>query len=155
MEGGIIYGGDFLSEILILHVNSAGEDLYKKLVEVIKESGHNIQKVAIESCLPLQFDSLRILPDRHQVFQGSREIVLTMKEFQILVLIAQNKGRVFSKEQIYNVVWQELYSGDCNIVMSHIHNIREKIEVNPSEPVYIQTVWGVGYRFNKNLYNGL
>lgn len=59
------------------------------------------------------------------------------------------------QEQIYNVVWQELYSGDCNIVMSHIHNIREKIEVNPSEPVYIQTVWGVGYRFNKNLYNGL
>lgn len=104
MEGGIIYGGDFLSEILILHVDSAGEDLYKKLVEVIKESGHNIQKVAIESCLPLQFDSLRILPDRHQVFQGSREIVLTMKEFQILVLLAQNKGRVFSKEQIYNVV---------------------------------------------------
>ena len=75
--------------------------------------------------------------DRHQVFQGSREIVLTMKEFQILVLLAQNKGRIFSKEQIYNVVWQELYSGDCNIVMSHIHNIREKIEVNPSEPVYI------------------
>ena len=102
-----------MSEILILHVDSAGEDLYKKLVEVIKESGHNIQKVAIESCLPLQFDSLRILPDRHQVFQGSREIVLTMKEFQILVLLAQNKGRVFSKEQIYNVVWQELYSGDC------------------------------------------
>lgn len=50
MEGGIIYGGDFLSEILILHVDSAGEDLYKKLVEVIKESGHNIQKVAIEYC---------------------------------------------------------------------------------------------------------
>lgn len=49
MEGSIIYGGDFLSEILILHVDSAGEDLYKKLVEVIKESGHNIQKVAIES----------------------------------------------------------------------------------------------------------
>ena len=46
MEGGIIYGGDFLSEILILHVDSAGEDLYKKLVEVIKESGHNIQKVS-------------------------------------------------------------------------------------------------------------
>lgn len=144
-----------MSEILILHVDSAGEDLYKKLIEVIKESGYNIQKVAIESCLPLQFDSLRILPDRHQVFQESREIVLTMKEFQILVLLAQNKGRVFSKEQIYNVVWQELYSGDCNIVMSHIHNIREKIEVNPSEPVYIQTVWGVGYRFNKNLCNGL
>ena len=65
----------------------------------------------------------------------------TVKEFQILMLLAQNKGHVFSKEQIYNIVWQELYSGDYNIVMSHIHNIREKIEVNPSEPVYIQTVW--------------
>ena len=57
----------------------------------------------------------------------------------------------FSKEQIYDIVWKESYSGDYNIVMSHIRNIREKIEDNPSKPSYIQTVWGVGYRFNKNL----
>jgi len=58
---------------------------------------------------------------------------------------------MFSKEQIYDIVWKESYSGDYNIVMSHIRNIREKIEDNPSKPIYIQTVWGVGYRFNKNL----
>lgn len=58
---------------------------------------------------------------------------------------------VFSKEQIYNSVWKEPYFGDYNIVMSHIRNIREKIEDNPSKPIYIQTVWGVGYRFNKNM----
>jgi DNA-binding response OmpR family regulator len=56
------------------------------------------------------------------------------------------------------IFWEggtESYSGDYNIVMTHIHNLREKIEDNPSKPVYIQTVWGVGYRFNKNLSNGL
>lgn len=66
----------------------------------------------------------------------------------ILQLLAQNPGRVFSKEQIYDIVWNEPYSGDYNIVMSHISHIRDKIEDDPSNPVYIQTVWGVGYRFN-------
>ena len=55
------------------------------------------------------------------------------------------------KEQIYDSVWEEPYFGDYSIVMSHIRNIREKIEDNPSKPVYIQTVWGVGYRFNQTL----
>ena len=58
-------------------------------------------------------------------------------------------------EQIYDIVWQEPYSGDYNIVMSHIRHIREKIEDNPGKPLYIQTVWGIGYRFNKNLSSSL
>ena len=89
------------------------------------------------------------------MFLNEQEVELTGKEFQILMLLARNRGRVFSKEQIYDIVWEEPYSGDYNIFMSHIHNIREKIEDNPSKPVYIQTVWGVGYRFNKNLSSGL
>lgn len=79
------------------------------------------------------------------------EIDLTFTEFEILHLLARNPGRVFSKEQIYNSVWKEPYFGDYNIVMSHIRNIREKIEDNPSKPIYIQTVWGVGYKFNNKL----
>ena len=55
------------------------------------------------------------------------------------------------EEQIYDMVWQEPYSGDYNIVMSHISHIREKIEDDPSHPVYIQTVWGVGYKFNEKM----
>ena len=74
---------------------------------------------------------------------------------EILLLLAQNAGMVFSKEKIYNLVWKEPYFGDYNIVMSHIRNLRGKIEDNPSKPIYIQTVWGVGYRFNKNLSSGL
>lgn len=72
-------------------------------------------------------------------------------EFEILCLLASSPGRVFSKEQIYDIVWKAPYSGDYNIVMSHIHNIREKIEDNPGKPVYIQIVWGRGYRFNQKM----
>jgi DNA-binding response OmpR family regulator len=67
----------------------------------------------------------------------------------------KNTWHGLNSGDIYDIVWKEPYSGDYNIVMSHIHNLREKIEDTPSKPVYIQTVWGVGYRFNKNLSNGL
>lgn len=76
---------------------------------------------------------------------------MTFTEFEILHLLARNPGRVFSKEQIYNSVWKEPYFSDYNIVMSHIRNIREKIVDNLHKPVYIQTVWGVGYKFNDKL----
>ena len=99
----------------------------------------------------LYFDDMSISPDRREVTRNNRKIKLTFTEFEILLLLAQNAGVVFSKERIYNSVWKEPYFGDYNIVMSHIRNIREKIEDNPSKPIYIQTVWGVGYRFNKHL----
>ena len=92
--------------------------------------------------------------EKNVVIHGA-EIMLTNREFEILYLLAQSPGRIFSKEQIYDLVWQEPYSGDYNIVMSHIHHIREKIEDNPGKPLYIQTVWGIGYRFNKNLSSSL
>lgn len=103
----------------------------------------------------LEFQGIKIDKLRRVVMRNEEEITLTYTEFEILQLLASNPGTVFSKEQIYDIVWKELYSGDYNIVMSHVRNIREKIEDNPSKPVYIQTVWGIGYRFNKNLSSGL
>ena len=103
----------------------------------------------------LHFEGLCIDKYKRIVVRDEKEIELTYTEFEILLLLAQNAGIVFSKEQIYNSVWKEPYFGDYNIVMSHIRNIREKIEDNPSKPIYIQTVWGVGYRFNKNISSGL
>ena len=103
----------------------------------------------------LIFDGLRIDEYKRIVVREDNEIELTYTEFEILLLLAQNAGIVFSKEQIYNRVWKEPYFGNHNIVMSHIRNLREKIEDDPSKPMYIQTVWGVGYRFNKNLSSGL
>ena len=103
----------------------------------------------------LNFNGLEIDITKRLVRKQRQEKDLTFIEFEVLYLLANNPDRVFSKEQIYDIVWKESYSGDYNIVMSHIHNIREKIEDNPSKPIYIQTVWGVGYRFNKNLSSGL
>ena len=99
----------------------------------------------------LYFDDMSISLDKREVTRNNRKIKLTFIEFEILYLLAQNPGKVLSKEQIYDIVWKEPCSGDYNIVMSHIRNIREKIEDNPSKPVYIQTVWEVGYRFNQKM----
>lgn len=99
----------------------------------------------------LIFSGLEIDITKRLVKKQQEEIILTFTEFEILLLLAQNAGIVFSKEQIYDIVRKESYSGDYNIVMSHISNIREKIEDNPSKPVYIQTVWGVGYRLNPKM----
>lgn len=99
----------------------------------------------------IQIGELIVDLSKRSVITGNTEVTLTNREFEILYLLASSQGRVFSKEQIYDLVWEEPYSGDYNIVMSHIRNIREKIE----KPIYIQTVWGVGYRFNKNLSSGL
>ena len=99
----------------------------------------------------LYFEGLYIDEQKRIVVRENNEIELTYTEFEILLLLAQNIGKVFSKQQIYDSVWKEPYFGNHNIVMSHIRNLREKIEDDPSKPMYIQTVWGVGYRFNKNL----
>ena len=99
----------------------------------------------------IQIGELIVDLSKRSVITGNTEVTLTNREFEILYLLASSQGRVFSKEQIYDLVWEEPYSGDYNIVMSHIRNIREKIE----QPIYIQTVWGGGYRFNKNISSGL
>lgn len=77
------------------------------------------------------------------------EIELTSKEFDLLFFLASNKGRVFTKKQIYTQVWEEEYAFDDNNIMSFISKLRKKIEPDPEHPFYIQTVRGVGYRFNK------
>ena len=71
------------------------------------------------------------------------------KEFDLLLFLASNKGRVFTKKQIYSQVWEEEYAFDDSNIMSFISKLRKKIEPDPDHPFYILTVRGVGYRFNK------
>jgi len=81
----------------------------------------------------------------------SKEVVLTAKEFDLLVFLAQNPNIVFSKEQLYDRIWGEEDFGETATVAVHIQKIRKKIEVSPSEPEYIETIWGAGYRMNGNV----
>lgn len=78
-----------------------------------------------------------------------RNIKLTPREFDILEVLAINRGRVLSTEQIYEKVWNEPFYNSENTVAVHIRNIREKIEINPKDPKYIKLVWGVGYKIEK------
>lgn len=94
----------------------------------------------------IEIGNLTINTDTRQVFIGTTEVRLTPKEFDILELLARNKGIVFSIEKIYERVWGEEFYKSDNTVMVHITKIREKIEEEPKRPIYIKTVWGVGYK---------
>ncbi|MEK4760249.1 response regulator transcription factor [Viridibacillus sp. FSL E2-0187] len=100
----------------------------------------NIDKNVIE------IGDLIVNTDTRQVWVQSKEVRLTPKEFDILELLARNKGIVLSVEKIYETVWKENFFKSDNTVMVHITKIRDKIEVNPKQPIYIKTIWGVGYK---------
>ena len=134
--------------MLILTFEDSEEEFLKQIISFVSTGTRTFQTVEQET---LKFEGLEIDDTKRLVKKNNQEVELTYTEFEILYLLASSPGRVFSKEQIYDLVWEESYSGDYNIVMSHIHNIREKIEDTPNKPVYIQTVWGVGYKFHEKL----
>lgn len=135
---------------MILTFEDSEEEILNRIISYV---GTGVRAFQVTEIIKtnLNFNGLEIDITNRLVRKQRQEIDLTFIEFEVLYLLANSPGRVFSKEQIYDIVWKEPYSGDYNIVMSHIHNIREKIEDNPSKPIYIQTIWGVGYKFNGKL----
>ncbi|BDF34823.1 MULTISPECIES: response regulator transcription factor [Extibacter] len=90
---------------------------------------------------------MKIDCESRRVFIGDKEINLTAKEFDLLELLAMNPNKVYSRENLLNIVWGYEYPGDARTVDVHIRRLREKIEKNPSDPKYVYTKWGVGYYF--------
>lgn len=90
-------------------------------------------------------------PKNRRVISAGRKISLTPKEFDILYFLAQNRGEVFTKEQIYRAVWSEDYLLDDSNIMAFIRKLRKKIEPDPDAPKYILTIWGIGYKMNDQL----
>ena len=140
-----------IGKILLLSFDGDEENLIESVISILDAGREKFTFQEIKLKPELQHKGIVIDLERREVIRNDEKVELTYTEFEILQLLAQNTGRVFSKEQIYDVVWKEPYSGDYNIVMSHISHIREKIEDDPAHPVYIQTVWGVGYKFNNKI----
>lgn len=90
---------------------------------------------------------LKLDCDSHRLFILGREINLTTKEFNLLELLVRNENKVYSRENLLNLVWGAEYPGDVRTVDVHVRRLREKIENNPSEPKYVHTKWGVGYYY--------
>jgi two-component system response regulator VicR len=99
----------------------------------------------------IEVGSLRVDSARHRAFIRGSEVDLTAKEFDILCLLAEHPGQVYTKAQIYEQVWGEEAFGDLSTVQVHVRRLRTKIEDDPDEPALITTVWGIGYRFEESL----
>lgn len=91
---------------------------------------------------------LEIYTASHKVFVNGKEVQLTTKEYELLVFFSSNPNIVFTKEQIFDTIWGDEYYGDTATVPVHIQKIRKKIEKDPANPEFIETLWGTGYRFN-------
>lgn len=96
-----------------------------------------------------QVGGLVLNDDTKQVTVDDEPVKMTPSEYNILLLLMKNQGRVFSINQIYESIWNEDAIGADNTVAVHIRHIREKIEINPKEPRYLKVVWGVGYKIDK------
>jgi two-component system response regulator ResD len=96
---------------------------------------------------PLVSGDLRIDPAARRVHRRGREVQLTQREFDLLLHFARHPGRVFTREQLMDAVWQFAYYTDTATVTVHVRRLRAKLEDDPAAPRWLQTVWGVGYRF--------
>ena len=112
---------------------------YTKLGNLPADDGENVYQVG----------SLLVNDDLKEVSVEGEPVKLTPIEYNILLLLVKNPGKVFSIEQIYESIWNEEAIGADNTVAVHIRHIREKIEINPKEPRYLKVVWGIGYKIEK------
>jgi len=113
----------------------------RRRVTAIKEAQNQENQQAIS------FGALKIDQAKRKVTINDEAVVLTAKEFDLLTLFATNPGKAFSREQLLNTIWGYQFSGYEHTVNSHINRLRSKIEKDPANPVYIRTVWGIGYQF--------
>lgn len=105
-----------------------------------KNENSRDKKVVVKGEMKIDCESRRVTI-------GEREVNLTAKEFDLLELLAMNPNKVYSRENLLNIVWGYEYPGDARTVDVHIRRLREKVETNPSDPKYVYTKWGVGYYF--------
>jgi DNA-binding response OmpR family regulator len=96
---------------------------------------------------PIEHGALRVEPAARRAFLDGAELDLTMREFDLLAYLAARPGRVFSRDQLMEAVWEYPFFTDTSTVTVHIRRLRAKLGDDPAEPRFIETVWGVGYRF--------
>lgn len=116
-----------------------------RIKAILRRASRNVPTQ--EKAKTVEINGLRLDCDSRRVYIDGQEVNLTAKEFDVLELLAFNPNKVYSRENLLNIVWGYEYPGDVRTVDVHIRRLREKIERFPSEPKYIHTKWGVGYYF--------
>ena len=121
------------------------QELVARVRAVLRRMGGSTTASAPEQ--PLQFERLWIDPRTREVLVDGGPISLTAKEFDMLWFLANNPRQVFTRDQLLDQIWGYEFYGDPSTVTVHVRRLREKIEPDPAKPIFIQTVWGVGYKF--------
>lgn len=119
-------------------------ELVARVKAILRRTTQDLERNVHEGTLTI--GSLVIDLEGHEARMNEHSLELTPKEFELLVYMARNRGRVLSREQLLNAVWDYDFIGDSRIVDVHVSHLREKIEANTRQPVYIKTVRGVGYK---------
>ncbi len=119
----------------------------RELIARIHANLRRAEAMKISATTPLTYKNLMMDTNSQKFFKDNIEIELTPTEFSVLKLFMSNIGRALSRNELFNSVWGKNYFGDLKTLDVYIRRIREKIEENPSEPQYIETVWGFGYRW--------
>ena len=121
------------------------KELVARVKAVLRRVSH---KATIETqAQPLAIGQITVNPTTRQVTVKDKEVMLTAKEFDLLWFFMNHPGQVFTRDQVLDHVWGYDFFGDSSTVTVHVRRLREKIEVQPTKPEYILTVWGVGYKF--------
>ena len=144
-------------EDILIALNIGGDDYIKKpcslsvllaKVKVTLKRYEDINKELINNSIEI-VNNIKLDKSSMKVYVDNKEIEFKAKEFSLLYYLIKNKNKVLSKEELFKEVWGEGFDSDGTLNV-HIRRIREKIEENPNEPVYIKTVWGIGYIFECN-----
>ena len=120
----------------------------KARIKAIMRRTSGSKEKKLESSV-IQKGDLRLDIDSRRLYIAGKEVNLTAREFDLLELLVKNENKVYSRENLLTMVWGKDYPGDVRTVDVHVRRLREKIEVNPSEPKYVHTKWGVGYYYNQ------
>ena len=137
-----------MGKLIVLSLDELERNIYDKILEIVSEADISIDREVDVNLGEIQIGELVIIPGQHRVLRQGKEVNLTNIEFRILYMLAIHQGITLSKEKIYNYVWNGEYLQDDSNITSHVRRLRKKIENDPSQPEYIQTVRGVGYKIN-------
>ena len=137
-----------MGKLIVLSLDESERNIYDKILEIVSKADISIDREVDVNPGEIQIGELVIIPGQHRVLRQGKEVNLTNIEFRILYMLAIHQGITLSKEKIYNYVWNGEYLQDDSNITSHIRRLRKKIENDPSQPEYIQTVRGVGYKIN-------
>ncbi|MGB5279334.1 MAG: response regulator transcription factor [Gammaproteobacteria bacterium] len=125
-------------------------ELQARVKAILRRVEFSAQQLVANPDEKIDVETLVIDVSRRSVFIEHRHVDLTAKEFDLLLYFARHPGRVFSRGQLLDHVWGYSHNGYEHTVNSHINRLRKKIDINPKRSQYIETVWGVGYRFKEN-----